>query len=119
MFKGCLGLGCVCRLVPVHAHEAPHNAGGDAMEVVRKGGLYWFFWPRPSNYRGRSVATHTPKVIATRMPRNDGQHTLLHRILTLVQGKEGGGILSTVYKRGNNRSSDLTQDYPVSVRSRI
>lgn len=49
--KGCLGLGCVCRWVPVHVHEAPHSAGGDMMEVERKSGLYWISCPKPSNYR--------------------------------------------------------------------
>lgn len=35
VFKGCLGLGCVCRLIPVPVHEAPQNAGGIVMEIER------------------------------------------------------------------------------------
>ena len=42
--------------------------------------------------------THTPKAVALRMPEMIHMHRVSHRILTLVQGKEGEGILSTVYK---------------------
>lgn len=35
MFRECLRLGCVCRLVPLLVHEAPHNAGGPVE------GLWW------------------------------------------------------------------------------
>lgn len=75
VFKGCLGLGCVCRLVPVHVSEAPHDAGRAVMEGCDEGrkkrGLYWFSCPRLS-IQGRSVVTQTLKVAPVRMHGNDG-----------------------------------------------
>lgn len=56
--------------------------------------------------QGRSVMTQTTKAVTLRMPETTGMHILPHRILKLVKGKEGEGILSTVYKWENNRSSE-------------